>query len=117
MVVALYPYGLLLLPSSLLIAGLLPLAVLMSFIGMKFFHVDANIVALSGIAIAIGTIVDMGVILCENILRHLEEAPPDESRLEVIFRASSEVGSAVVTAVTTTITTMITPPSSALRNR
>ncbi len=89
--------------SSLLIAGLLPLAVLMSFIGMKFFKVDANIVALSGIAIAIGTMVDMGVVLCENILRRLDEAPPDEDKLEVIFRASSEVGSAVVTAVATTI--------------
>ncbi len=89
--------------SSLLIAGLLPLAVLMAFIGMKLFGVDANIVALSGIAIAIGTIVDMGVILCENILRHLKEADPREDRLEIIFRASSEVGSAVVTAVMTTI--------------
>ncbi len=36
--------------------------------------IDANIVALSGIAIAIGTMVDMGIILCENILKHLEEA-------------------------------------------
>ncbi|MBU0742601.1 efflux RND transporter permease subunit [bacterium] len=89
--------------SSLLIAGLLPLAVLMSFIGMKLFRVDANIVALSGIAIAIGTMVDMGVILCENILRRLDEAGPDDDKLEVIFRASSEVGSAVVTAVATTI--------------
>ena len=89
--------------SSMLIAGLLPLAVLMSFIGMKLFGVDANIVALSGIAIAIGTIVDMGVILCENILRNLDEAGPDADRKEVIFRASSEVGSAVVTAVSTTI--------------
>ncbi len=89
--------------SSLLIAGLLPLAVLMCFIGMKLFHVDANIVALSGIAIAIGTMVDMGVILCENILKRLQEAGPEEDRLEVIFRASSEVGSAVVTAVATTI--------------
>ncbi len=89
--------------SSILIAGLLPLAVLMAFVCMKIFHVDANIVALSGIAIAIGTIVDMGVILCENILRHLDEAGPDADRKEVIFRASSEVGSAVVTAVSTTV--------------
>jgi copper/silver efflux system protein len=89
--------------SSLLIAGLLPLAVLMAFIGMKAFAVDANIVALSGIAIAIGTIVDMGVILCENILRHLREAAPDDDKLDVIFRASSEVGGAVVTAVATTV--------------
>ena len=89
--------------SSILIAGLLPLAVLIAFIGMKVFGVDANIVALSGIAIAIGTIVDMGVILCENILRHLAEADPREDRREVIFRASAEVGGAVVTAVATTI--------------
>ncbi|HPF36207.1 MAG TPA: efflux RND transporter permease subunit [Candidatus Krumholzibacteria bacterium] len=89
--------------SSLLVAGLLPLAVLMSFLGMKLFGVDANIVALSGIAIAIGTMVDMGVILCENILKRLDEAPPEQDRLEVVFAASSEVGGAVVTAVTTTI--------------
>jgi len=93
--------------SSILIAGLLPLAVLMSFIGMKAFRVDANIVALSGIAIAIGTMVDMGVVLCENILRRLEEAGPDESPLEVIHRASVEVGSAVLTAVTTTIVSFL----------
>ncbi|MDD4787033.1 MAG: efflux RND transporter permease subunit [Pirellulales bacterium] len=89
--------------SSVLISALLPLAVLMCFIAMKTFGVDANIVALSGIAIAIGTMVDMGIILCENILKHLEEAPENEDRLEVIFRASSEVGSAVLTAVATTI--------------
>jgi len=89
--------------SSILISMLLPLAVLMCFIGMKTFGVDANIVALSGIAIAIGTMVDMGIILCENILRHLEDAGPDEDRKEVIFRASKEVGGAVLTAVSTTI--------------
>lgn len=89
--------------SSLLISGLLPLAVLMCFIAMKIFGVDANIVALSGIAIAIGTMVDMGIVICENILRHLDEAHPDENRLEVIHRAASEVASAVLTAVSTTV--------------
>jgi Cu(I)/Ag(I) efflux system membrane protein CusA/SilA len=89
--------------SAALISGVLPLAVLFSFIGMKLFGVDANVVALSGIAIAIGTIVDMGVVLVENILKHLDEAPPDESRLEVVYRACSEVGGAVVTAVLTTV--------------
>lgn len=44
--------------SSVLISSLLPLTVLMTFIGIKVFGVDANVVALSGIAIAIGTIVD-----------------------------------------------------------
>ena len=89
--------------SSLLIGVLLPLAVLICFIAMKTFGVDANVVALSGIAIAIGTMVDMGIIVCENILKHLDESDPSESRLEVIYRASSEVASAVLTAVATTI--------------
>ena len=93
--------------SSLLISALLPLAVLMCFIAMKTFSVDANIVALSGIAIAIGTMVDMGIILCENILKHLDEASGEENMLEVIYRASSEVGGAVVTAVTTTIVSFL----------
>lgn len=93
--------------SSLLISGLLPLTVLMTFIAMKLFGVDANIVALSGIAIAIGTIVDMGIVICENILRHLENAHPEENRLEVIFRASSEVGSAVLTAIATTVVSFL----------
>jgi len=89
--------------SSIVICGLLPLAVLMTFIAMKHAGVDANIVALSGIAIAIGTMVDMGIVLCENILKHLDEAPPDEDRLEVVFRGCSEVGGAILSAVTSTI--------------
>ncbi|HUS71836.1 MAG TPA: efflux RND transporter permease subunit, partial [Sedimentisphaerales bacterium] len=89
--------------SSVLISGLLPLAVLMCFIAMKTFGVDANIVALSGIAIAIGTMVDMGIIICENILKHLDEAGPDDDKLEVVFKATSEVGGAVLTAVSTTV--------------
>src|SRR5690606_21334105 len=60
--------------SALLISSVLPLAVLFAFVAMKLTGVDANIVALSGIAIAIGTVVDMGIVLVENILRHLEKA-------------------------------------------
>jgi Cu(I)/Ag(I) efflux system membrane protein CusA/SilA len=93
--------------SSALISGMLPLAVLLAFIGMKFFGVQANIVALSGIAIAIGTIVDMGIVVSENILRHLDRASPDESRLEVVHRAASEVGGAVLTAVLTTVVSFL----------
>ena len=93
--------------SSLLIAAVLPLAVLLTFMAMKQFGVDANIVALSGIAIAIGTMVDMGVILCENMLKHLGEARPGENRLHIIYRATSEVGSAVVTAVSTTVVSFL----------
>ncbi len=89
--------------SSVLISGLLPLAVLMCFIAMKVFGVDANIVALSGIAIAIGTMVDMGIVVCENILRHLRQASPQDNRLKIVYQGASEVGSAVFTAVATTV--------------
>ncbi len=89
--------------SSAIISGMLPLTVLLCFAGMKLFNVQANIVALSGIAIAIGTIVDMGIVITENILRHLDMADPSESRLEIVHRASAEVGGAVLTAVMTTV--------------
>ncbi|MFQ5453521.1 MAG: efflux RND transporter permease subunit, partial [Candidatus Zixiibacteriota bacterium] len=93
--------------SSLLISGLLPLTVLMVFIAMKLFKVDANIVALSGIAIAIGTIVDMGIVICENILKHLDKAPPEANLLEVIYNGASEVASAVLTAISTTVVSFL----------
>ncbi|MFP5213967.1 MAG: efflux RND transporter permease subunit, partial [Acidobacteriota bacterium] len=95
------------LQSSLLISAVLPLAVLISFIAMKLFHVDANIVALSGIAIAIGTLDDMGIVICENILKHIEEADPQESRMRVIYRAVSEVGGAVFTAGAATVVSFL----------
>jgi len=93
--------------SSILITGLLPLAVLMCFIAMKNFGVDANIVALSGIAIAIGTMVDMGIVISENILKHLDAASPEDDPLETLFRGTSEVGTAVLTAVSTTIVSFL----------
>lgn len=89
--------------SSALISLMLPGAVLFAFLGMKWFGVDANVVALSGIAIAIGTIVDMGIVLCENVLKALEDADESESRFEVVYRACAEVGGAVLTAVLTTV--------------
>jgi Cu(I)/Ag(I) efflux system membrane protein CusA/SilA len=94
--------------SSILVSGLLPLAVLMCFIAMRLFRVDANIVALSGIAIAIGTMVDMAIIVCENVLKRLDEAGSEEKNtLEVVFSATSEVGSAVVTAIATTVVSFL----------
>ncbi len=94
--------------TSLLISALLPLAVLMSFIMMKYFRVDANIVALSGIAISIGTMVDLGIIMNENILRHLQEAAKNgKNRLEIIYEASAEVAPAIITAVSTTIVSFL----------
>ena len=93
--------------ASALISGVLPIAVLISFIAMKYMDVTANIVALSGIAIAIGTMVDMAIVLVENIVRHLDRSDPGESRLQVIYRGTTEVASAVVTAVLTTIISFV----------
>jgi Cu(I)/Ag(I) efflux system membrane protein CusA/SilA len=93
--------------ASVLISGLLPIAVLMVFIAMKAFGVDANIVALSGIAIAIGTMVDVGVILSENIIRHFQENKEGLSSNTVVYNATSEVSGAILTAVLTTIISFI----------
>ncbi|SIN77893.1 efflux RND transporter permease subunit [Algoriphagus halophilus] len=93
--------------ASLLISSLLPIAILMVFIAMRYVGVDANIVALSGIAIAIGTMVDLGIILSENILKHLDEAPEDQKLIDTIFKGSSEVATAILTAVSTTIVSFI----------
>jgi len=93
--------------ASILISTLIPIAVLMTFIAMRYFHIDANIVALSGIAIAIGTIVDVGIVLSENIIRHLDENKSDRNIREVIYEATIEVAPAVITAVLTTIVSFI----------
>ncbi|KYG79547.1 Cu(I)/Ag(I) efflux system membrane protein CusA/SilA [Roseivirga ehrenbergii] len=92
--------------ASILISSLLPIAVLMCFIAMRYFGVDANIVALSGIAIAIGTMVDVGIVLTENITQHLDEKK-GQPLLKTILEASQEIASAIITAVLTTIVSFI----------
>ena len=97
--------------ASLIVAGLLPIGVLMTFILMRFFGIDANIVALSGIAIAIGVMVDIGIVDVENILRHLEMPENHRIRgkklLDVIYQATTEVRAAVVTSIATTIVSFL----------
>ncbi|MBW1295488.1 efflux RND transporter permease subunit [Aquimarina litoralis] len=93
--------------ASVLISTLLPVAVLMVFILMKIFNIDANIVALSGIAIAIGTIVDVGVILSENIIKHLDENENNLPINTVVYNATSEVSGAILTAILTTVISFI----------
>ncbi|MDQ1297316.1 MAG: copper/silver efflux system protein, partial [Bacteroidota bacterium] len=97
--------------ASLIVAGLLPIGVLMTFILMRFFGIDANIVALSGIAIAIGVMVDIGIVDVENILRHLEMPENHGIRgkklLNVIYQATTEVRAAVVTSIATTIVSFL----------
>ena len=93
--------------ASFLISSLLPIGVLITFITMRQFGVDANIVALSGIAIAIGVMVDVGVVFTENIIRHTEMSQNIGARgkklLNVVYDATIEVAPAVITALATTI--------------
>lgn len=92
---------------ALLISAIMPIAVLSVFVVMKFFNIEANIVALSGIAIAIGTMVDMGIILTENILRHLNDNKSSGNIDKLVYNASTEVSGAIVTAAMTTIVSFI----------
>ena len=93
--------------ASLVVSGLMPLAVGLAFIAMRYTGVDSNIMSLSGIAIAIGTVVDMGIILSENMLRHLRSRPPEQSLSATLFTATSEVGGAVLTAIATTVVSFL----------
>lgn len=95
------------LQASILISSLLPIAILMVFIAMRYFHIDANIVALSGIAIAIGTMVDLGIILSENIIKHIKESPKSQKLIDTVYNGVAEVSSAILTAVATTIVSFI----------
>jgi copper/silver efflux system protein len=84
--------------SALVIVLTLPIAVLISFIAMKLMGVTSNIMSLGGIAIAIGVLVDAGVIMVENCYRHLSEMSPEErkeKRLEVIILSAKQVGRAI----------------------
>ena len=97
--------------ASLIVAGLLPVGVLITFILMRLSGVEANIVALSGIAIAIGVMVDIGIVDVENILRHLEMPENKGIRgkklMKVIYEATTEVRAAVVTSISTTIVSFL----------
>lgn len=97
--------------ASFLISSLLPIGVLITFITMRQFGVDANIVALSGIAIAIGVMVDVGVVFVENIIRHTELPQNIGARgkqlLNVVYEGTTEVAGAVITALSTTIVSFL----------
>jgi len=89
--------------SSLFISLTLPFGVGISFILMYLFKIDSNIMSLSGLVIAIGTMVDMGIIMTENIYSALAKKPSD--RIAAITDAAREVGPAILTAVMTTLVT------------
>lgn len=97
--------------ASFLISSLLPVAVLITFIVMRYFNVQANIVALSGIAIAIGVMIDVGIVYVENIVRHLEmpehQGSKGKALTSLIVNATTEVSSALTTALATTVVSFL----------
>ncbi len=70
----------------------LPVAVGLAFVPMYFLRINANIMSLGGIAIAIGAMVDAAIVLVENAHKHLETAPPGANRQQVLIAAAQEVG-------------------------
>lgn len=88
--------------SALIVTTMLPLSLLLAFTLMQMFGFSANLMSLGGLAIAIGMMVDGGVVMVENVYRHLSEAEhlsSNESRVHVILRSAREVGRPIVFAI------------------
>ena len=84
--------------SALVVVVTLPVAVLFSFLVMRLLGVQANLMSLAGIAIAIGAMVDAAVVLIDNMHKHLEQedGEPDRGRRwEIVVSSASEVGPAI----------------------
>ena len=80
--------------SSLVILISLPVGILAAFAIMRWQGINANILSLGGIAIAIGAMVDAAIVMVENLHKHLEHAPPRDAadRWRIVQEASAEVG-------------------------
>ena len=78
--------------SALVAIITLPLGILMSFLVMRAIGVNANIMSLGGIAIAVGAMVDAAIVMIENMHKHLERAGPDASRWDIVLASSKQVG-------------------------
>ena len=84
--------------SALVAIVMLPIGVLMAFIGIHAFGISSNIMSLGGIAIAIGAMVDAAIVMIENVHKHLERLPAQHdqaARLQAIVAACQEVGPAL----------------------
>ncbi len=96
-------------PSAFLVSLTLPLAIAISFILMKCIGIESHIMSLSGMIIAIGTIVDMGIIMTENIYQKLSLHRPENKKqqIQIITSAAKEISPAIMTSITTTIITFL----------
>ncbi|API54677.1 cation transporter [Rhizobium leguminosarum] len=81
--------------SALVAIIMLPVGILIAFIAMKLLGLGANIMSLGGIAIAIGAMIDAAIVMIENAHKHLERAPPDKPRIDILVEAANEVGPAL----------------------
>ncbi|WP_312913172.1 efflux RND transporter permease subunit [Stutzerimonas nitrititolerans] len=81
--------------SALVAILMLPVGILITFIVMRWLGLNSNIMSLGGIAIAIGAMVDAAIVMIENAHKHLERAPADKPRAQVIIEACREVGPAL----------------------
>ncbi|CAG0979112.1 Cation efflux system protein CusA [Methylophilaceae bacterium] len=81
--------------SALVAILMLPVGVLIAFILMRWLGLNSNIMSLGGIAIAIGAMVDAAIVMIENTHKHIERAPPDARRVQLIIDACREVGPAL----------------------
>lgn len=81
--------------SALVAIIMLPVGILMAFAAMKALGLGSNIMSLGGIAIAVGAMIDAAIVMIENAHKHLERAPPDKPRVEILIEAASEVGPAL----------------------
>jgi Cu(I)/Ag(I) efflux system membrane protein CusA/SilA len=74
----------------------LPIGILVSFVIMQWQGINANIMSLGGIAIAIGAMTDGAIVMIENLHKHMEKTPlTAENRWRVVAQASAEVGPAL----------------------
>jgi len=87
--------------AALVVATILPLSALLTFVLMRQFGLTANLMSLGGLAIAIGMLVDAAVVVVENIEAHAGEQVPGlpKARLHVIFRAVQEVAVPVAAGI------------------
>ena len=81
--------------SALVAILMLPVGILAAFAAMKFIGLGSNIMSLGGIAIAVGAMIDAAIVMIENAHKHLERAPPDKPRIQVLIEAATEVGPAL----------------------
>ena len=78
--------------SALVVIISLPLGILMAFIIMNIQGINANIMSLGGIAIAIGVMVDAAIVMIDNVYKHIERKSDDADHWKVIMEATTEVG-------------------------